>query len=170
MSFSVHNPQSGMEYSGHTLTSLFAQRRNLVNPAYWGMLKEIVRFNRLAKQALNETDVNATLQTFLDQHHFSVFFARHYICRWARPYGHLHFRRCAVFHWRCSYGSLSTMACWISGIDRNGMWCRAIARIHSCHAGEAGRSSEIAPQFTCSAGYSLRQRRQNTIGRINTDI
>lgn len=75
----MHNPQSGMEYSGHTLTSLFAQRRNLVNPAYWGMLKEIVRFNRLAKQALNETDVNATLQTFLDQHHFSVFFARHYI-------------------------------------------------------------------------------------------
>ncbi|MVW46234.1 FAD-dependent oxidoreductase, partial [Enterobacteriaceae bacterium TzEc013] len=32
MSFSVHNPQSGLEYNGHTLTSLFAQRRNLLNP------------------------------------------------------------------------------------------------------------------------------------------
>ena len=28
MSFSVHNPQSGLEYNGHTLTTLFAQRRN----------------------------------------------------------------------------------------------------------------------------------------------
>jgi predicted NAD/FAD-binding protein len=26
MSFSVHNPASGLEYNGHTLTSLFAQR------------------------------------------------------------------------------------------------------------------------------------------------
>lgn len=79
MSFSVHDPRSGLEYSGHTLTSLFAQRRNLMNPAFWGMLKEIVRFNRLAKQSLDEADPCATLQTFLDQHHFSTFFARHYI-------------------------------------------------------------------------------------------
>ncbi|HIE0649259.1 TPA: NAD(P)/FAD-dependent oxidoreductase [Serratia marcescens] len=79
MSFSVHNPQSGLEYSGHTLASLFAQRENLVNPSFLTMLKEIVRFNRLAKQALNEVDANATLQTFLDRHHFSAFFARHYI-------------------------------------------------------------------------------------------
>lgn len=79
MSFSVHNPQSGLEYNGHTLTSLFAQRRNLVSPAFWGLLKEIVRFNRLAKQALNKIDQQATLQTFLDHHNFSPFFARHYI-------------------------------------------------------------------------------------------
>lgn len=79
MSFSVHNPHSGMEYNGHTLTSLFAQRRNLVNPVFWGLLKEIVRFNRLAKQALHNVDAQATLQTFLDRHGFSAFFARHYI-------------------------------------------------------------------------------------------
>lgn len=79
MSFSVHNPQSGLEYNGHTLTSLFAQRRNLVNPSFWGLLKEVVRFNRLAKQALNDADANDTLQTFLEQHRFSPFFARHYI-------------------------------------------------------------------------------------------
>ncbi|TDT59016.1 hypothetical protein DFO53_0568 [Enterobacter sp. AG5470] len=80
MSFSVHNPQSGLEYNGHTLLSLFAQRRNLVNPAFWGLLNAIVRFNRLAKQALRSgVDENATLQSFLEQHHFSHFFARHYI-------------------------------------------------------------------------------------------
>lgn len=32
MSFSVHNPASGLEYNGHSLTSLFAQRRNLLKP------------------------------------------------------------------------------------------------------------------------------------------
>lgn len=79
MSFSVHNPQTGLEYNGHTLTSLFAQRRNLLNPAFWGLLKEIVRFNRLAKRTLNDADANDTLQTFLEQHRFSAFFARHYI-------------------------------------------------------------------------------------------
>ncbi|MRT11015.1 FAD-dependent oxidoreductase [Enterobacteriaceae bacterium RIT711] len=80
MSFSVHNPLSGLEYNGHTLTSLFAQRRNLVNPAFWGLLKEIARFNRLAKGALaGEVDNSATLHNFLKQHSFSSFFARHYI-------------------------------------------------------------------------------------------
>ena len=80
MSFSVHNPQSGLEYNGHTLTSLFAQRRNLVNPRFWGLLKDITRFNREAKAALmSNIDENATLQTFLEQHGFSPFFARHYI-------------------------------------------------------------------------------------------
>jgi len=80
MSFSVHNPQSGLEYNGHSLSSLFAQRRNLLKPAFWGLLREIVRFNRLAKQALGGAfDPAATLQTFLERHRFSPFFARHYI-------------------------------------------------------------------------------------------
>lgn len=80
MSFSVHNPQSGLEYNGHSLSSLFAQRRNLVKPAFWGLLTEIVRFNRQAKQALaGAFDPGATLQTFLERHRFSPFFARHYI-------------------------------------------------------------------------------------------
>ncbi len=80
MSFSVHNPQSGLEYNGHTLASLFAQRRNLVNPRFWGLLKEIVRFNAQAKRALAEPiDPGATLETFLETHRFSAFFARHYI-------------------------------------------------------------------------------------------
>lgn len=80
MSFSVHNPQSGLEYNGHSLSSLFAQRRNLLKPAFWRLLTEIVRFNRLAKQALaGAFDPGATLQTFLERHRFSPFFARHYI-------------------------------------------------------------------------------------------
>ena len=39
-----------------------------------------MRFNRLAKEALaGDVNENATLETFLEQHGFSAFFARHYI-------------------------------------------------------------------------------------------
>ncbi len=74
-------PQPGQrQYNGHSLTSLFAQRRNLLKPAFWGLLSEIVRFNRLAKLALTEAlDPGATLESFLARHRFSPFFARHYI-------------------------------------------------------------------------------------------
>lgn len=80
MSFSVHNPASGLEYNGHSLSSLFAQRRNLLNPQFWRLLKEILRFNRLAKTALQQQNADGeTLDGFLQQHGFSPFFARHYI-------------------------------------------------------------------------------------------
>ncbi|MFP3454578.1 hypothetical protein R0K30_23550, partial [Bacillus sp. SIMBA_154] len=49
MSFSVHNEATGFEYNGHTFTSLFAQRRNIVRPKFWRLLYDIVRFNKLCK-------------------------------------------------------------------------------------------------------------------------
>ncbi len=45
MSFSVHNSQSKFEYNGHSLRTLFAQKRNLLRPTFWRLLKDIVRFN-----------------------------------------------------------------------------------------------------------------------------
>lgn len=94
MSFSVHNPQSGLEYNGHTLTSLFAQRRNLLYPAFWTLLKEIVRFNRLAKQTLRgEVDGSATLETFLRQHRFTPFLRATTSCQWERLSGRRRYRR-----------------------------------------------------------------------------
>lgn len=52
MSFSVSNPQNGLEYNGHNLITLFAQARNLFRPAFYRMLRDIVRFNKAALQAL----------------------------------------------------------------------------------------------------------------------
>ena len=49
MSFSVHNCHTGLEYNGHNLNTLFAQRRNLLNPKFWLLVKEILRFNKLCK-------------------------------------------------------------------------------------------------------------------------
>ncbi len=55
MSFSVSLTEAGergsFEYSGGTLSGLFVQRRNLLRPAHWLLLREIARFNREAKAA-----------------------------------------------------------------------------------------------------------------------
>jgi predicted NAD/FAD-binding protein len=46
MSFSVCDPDTGTEYNGNNLNSLFAQRSNLLSPGFWGMLRDILRFNK----------------------------------------------------------------------------------------------------------------------------
>jgi predicted NAD/FAD-binding protein len=46
MGFSVRDPQSGMEYSGTNLDTLFAQRKNLLSWPFIGMIRDILRFNR----------------------------------------------------------------------------------------------------------------------------
>ncbi|MCO7187837.1 MULTISPECIES: FAD-dependent oxidoreductase [unclassified Pseudoalteromonas] len=81
MSFSVHNKDTGLEYNGHDLNTLFAQRRNLVRPKFWRLIREIVRFNKTAKQRFADDDfsANETLGSFLDEQNFSEFFAEHYI-------------------------------------------------------------------------------------------
>ena len=56
MSFSVADARSGLEYRGSNLNTLFAQRRNLVNPRFLRLVTEIVRFNRAARRLVeNET-------------------------------------------------------------------------------------------------------------------
>lgn len=80
MSFSVHHKRTGLEYNGHSLASLFAQKRNLLNPKFYFFLSEIMRFNRLAKKELSKQSVFAgSLGDFLSVHGFKGFFAEHYI-------------------------------------------------------------------------------------------
>lgn len=79
MSFSVRNNRSGLEYNGHTLSTLFAQRSNLFKPSFWRFLMEIVRFNKRGKAWLEHQSEQGTLDDFLQQEGFSQFFAQHYI-------------------------------------------------------------------------------------------
>lgn len=58
MSFSVQQQQTGLEYNGHTLGSMFAQRSNLFSLKFYGLLAEIVRFNLLCKKILKEEALN----------------------------------------------------------------------------------------------------------------
>jgi len=81
MSFSVQNAQSGLEYNGNNLSSLFAQRRNLFSPVFYRFIFEIIRFNRLTKKTLNNSnfDEQSSLGTFLQRYGFSDYFAQNYI-------------------------------------------------------------------------------------------
>ncbi|MGL4473539.1 MAG: NAD(P)/FAD-dependent oxidoreductase [Shewanella sp.] len=80
MSFSVRNLTTGLEYNGHTLASMFAQKSNLFNPKYWYFLSEIVRFNGLCKKYYQTDNFPASsLGDFLVLEGFSEFFCEHYI-------------------------------------------------------------------------------------------
>lgn len=81
MSFSVHDPASGLEYNGHNLDSLFAQRRNLLSPGFWGMLRDILRFNRRAIADLDGGRIAATttLGDYLHTHGYGQRFIDHYV-------------------------------------------------------------------------------------------
>ncbi|HEN8798375.1 TPA: FAD-dependent oxidoreductase [Pseudomonas putida] len=81
MSFSVHEPRSGLEYNGHSLNTLFAQRSNLMSPGFWGMLRDILRFNRQAPADLDarRIDPGTTLGAYLETHGYRQRFIEHYI-------------------------------------------------------------------------------------------
>lgn len=82
MSFSVQVPGAGwggrtLEWNGSDLPSLFAQRSNLLRPRFWGMLREVLRFNRLCTElaeANEETALAQPLSAFLQAHGFSTVF------------------------------------------------------------------------------------------------
>ncbi|MDF2178208.1 FAD-dependent oxidoreductase [Aliiglaciecola sp. CAU 1673] len=80
MSFSVTNEKQNLEYNGHTLNTLFAQRRNLLRPRFYRMIGDILRFNKLCKARLKEqTSLHISLGEFLDEHGFGETFVHNYI-------------------------------------------------------------------------------------------
>ena len=81
MSFSVHNCHTGLEYNGHNLDTLFAQRSNIFKPKFWLLVKEILRFNKRCKAIYHQQNFKSgyTLGNFLQDNRFSSFFAEHYI-------------------------------------------------------------------------------------------
>jgi len=81
MSFSVQHQETGIEYNGNNLSTLFAQRSNLLSPKFYAFIAEILRFNKLTKQRLASGGAGntSTLGDFLQLYRFSEFFAAHYI-------------------------------------------------------------------------------------------
>lgn len=82
MSFSVKVERTGLEYNGNTINSLFCQRRNLVNPSFYLMLYDIMRFNSQAtKYYLENPDKEdgTTLEEYLRLHKYGEEFTECYI-------------------------------------------------------------------------------------------
>ncbi|MEO6363872.1 MAG: FAD-dependent oxidoreductase [Caldimonas sp.] len=100
MSFSVQVPGADLEWSGSSLNSVFAQRRNLSRPAFWAMLADIVRFNRLANRLVGDeagtsaAALDLSIGDFLDQHRFGLAFRDWYFLPmigsiWSCPTGQM---------------------------------------------------------------------------------
>lgn len=81
MSFSVRCDPANLEYNGSSLNGLFAQRRNLLRPCFYRMVRDILRFNREAPKLVleNSTFEQTTVGEFLEQHRYSREFSRHYL-------------------------------------------------------------------------------------------
>lgn len=77
MSFSVRSDR--LEYSGSSLDALFAQRRNLLNPSFYRMIRDILKFNKQASRAAgNESDSRA-LRDFLAENRYGAEFVEQYL-------------------------------------------------------------------------------------------
>ena len=93
MSFSVQHRASRLEWNGANLNSVFAQRRNLLRPAFLGMLRDILRFNRLATELAEQgadTALHEPIGDFLVRHGFGQAFRDWYFlpmigCIWSCP-------------------------------------------------------------------------------------
>ncbi|MEJ5359288.1 MAG: FAD-dependent oxidoreductase [Desulfobacterales bacterium] len=94
MSFSVKCPATGVEFRPSTLNTYFAQRRNLLRPAFYRMLLEIRRLRGDLKALAAHGDPSLTLGEYLDRRGYSAFFRRHFIepmgaAIWSSPPGAL---------------------------------------------------------------------------------
>jgi uncharacterized protein len=105
MSFSVQAPSlrarsvpgagRRLEWSGSSLNTVFAQRSNMASPAFWSMLRQIMRFNRRATELARLGDADealtrVSLRAFLDAERFDDDFRDGYLlpmigCIWSCP-------------------------------------------------------------------------------------
>ena len=93
MSFSVSLDGGRLEYSGSGLAGLLAQKRNLLRPRFWAMLRDLVRFYRDAPGDLAAADVSGvTLGAYLDAGDYGEAFRRDHLLPmaaaiWSAPAG-----------------------------------------------------------------------------------
>jgi predicted NAD/FAD-binding protein len=97
MSFSVQRALPGggqLEWNGASLNTVFAQRSNVLRPRFWGMLRDILRFNReataLAKAHEGLSRETRSVGAFLRDGRYSDEFAHSYFlpmaaCIWSCP-------------------------------------------------------------------------------------
>ncbi len=76
MSFSVRCDDGGLEYSNR---ALFARRRSALEPSFYRMIADIVRFNKTSRRLLLDADDSVLLGPFLEEHRYSRAFIDHFL-------------------------------------------------------------------------------------------
>ncbi len=79
MSFSVFDEKKDFEYNGHNLNTLFSQRSHLFSPQFYRFAFEIMRFNKMALQDLDNLKGHETLGQYLAEKGFSRKLSEYYL-------------------------------------------------------------------------------------------
>ena len=80
MSFSASLNGGAFEYSGNTLWTMLAQKRNLVRPRFWNMVWDIMRFYReCVTDAAKPENLGKSLGEYLFSHGYSEAFLRDHL-------------------------------------------------------------------------------------------
>lgn len=93
MSFSVQVRDEDIEWSGSSLDTVFAQRKNLANPKFLRMLSDVLRFSRDADRLLADPTVaELTLGQLIEREGYSASFSDWYLIPmgdaiWSTPPG-----------------------------------------------------------------------------------
>jgi len=77
MSFAASIDGGRIEYGLRNLSALFAQKRNLANPGFLRMIRDLIKFNSVAEQLA--TDSTITLGAFMDQLNMGRWFRDYYL-------------------------------------------------------------------------------------------
>ena len=73
MTFAVSLDDGALEYSGSGFAGVFAQKRNLVSPRFWSMLRDTVRFYRNAPSEVAQVGLES-LGDYLDRRNYGEAF------------------------------------------------------------------------------------------------
>jgi len=95
MSFSVQSEEQNVEYNGASLNALFGQRRNILSPPFYRMVRDILRFNREAETTLDRIGPETRLGDYLSANGYSSEFADLYLVPmaaaiWSAKPGRIH--------------------------------------------------------------------------------
>ncbi|MED7787448.1 FAD-dependent oxidoreductase [Francisella sp. 19X1-34] len=92
MSFGVSIKNGAFEYGSSSFKSLFAQKSNLLKPSYYKMIRDILKFNKISNEHLNNGTLNEsiTLAEYLDEIKVGRYFREYYLlamgaCIWSTP-------------------------------------------------------------------------------------
>lgn len=92
MGFSVSCDQTGLEYSGSSVNTMYAQRRNLLKPSFHRMVLDILKFNKVGSEDADSVSDEMTVQEYLDWRGFGRMFSDYYLLPmgasiWSCPLG-----------------------------------------------------------------------------------
>ena len=81
MGFSLSDSETGIEYAGKNLDTIFAQRQNIFSWSFLTMLRDIIRFNKQATDDLkkNNIDPSENLGCYLTRNSYSKIFVDKYL-------------------------------------------------------------------------------------------